>query len=176
MRFLRWGSCPFFSLFPVFHSRRSFLNTIIIAGAFLLSLIPYVLFSISNPGALVARFKFLSYLYNPALSLFDKIKIYLENYISHFGFDFLLFTGDKNLRHATGYGGELFKNKFLLLMFICLLLSPVPSSLSQSPQSGEMPHALRSVLLGLFICLFSCYGLFCTLSLEKNRKPAILYD
>ena len=89
-----------------------------------------------------------------------KTQEYLQNYFTHFSPKFLSLTGDPNLRHHSGFGGELlvtqtifmiiglyslFKLKdkritFLVLFWI--LLSPIISSLV-----NEVPHASRAIYL-----------------------------
>jgi hypothetical protein len=176
--------------------RRPFLKTAVTTAVFfLLTMIPYIAFSVGNPGALVARFKKISYLYNSSFSMLDKIILFTGNYVSYFGFDFLLLTGDKNLRHSTGYGGELFfivfilfaagltglavrrklfRDKFLFMMFVNLLLSPVAGSLTETVASGKVPHVLRGVLLGLYVSFFSCYGLSYLLLAKNKIKRTVM--
>jgi hypothetical protein len=162
----------------------------VILLTFFLSLIPFIIFSIGHPDALTKRFEKISYLDDPSASSFEKTTVFIERYAAYSGPDFLLFHGDKNLSHATGYGGEvfiavfvlfviglawlitqnrLFKNKFLLLIFVNLWLSPVAGSLT----TGR-PHALRSILLGLYIVIFSCYGLARLLLVKEKMKQGIL--
>jgi hypothetical protein len=64
---------------------------------------------------------------------------------------------------------HLFKNKFVVLILVNLLLAPLAGSLT----TGQ-PHALRSVLLGLYILVFSCYGLARLLLVKGKMKQGIL--
>lgn len=180
------------SLMGIYLRKDTYKKTSALCAAFFLMVVPYVVFSVNNPGALTARFKHISYVYDPSISLLQKILIFVGSYSSYFGFDFLLLKGDPNLRHATGYGGELFipvfllsiigliccmirrdlfRDKFLLFMFINMLLSPVAASLTKA---GLGPHALRSIMLGLFILFFSCYGLSFFFSIKNNLLKNIL--
>lgn len=141
-----------------------------------LSLIPYAFFSLVHSGALTHRFSLLTYVFNTQLSLFDKVAIFLSNYFSYFDLNFLLFSGDPNTRHHTGYGGEIFisvyilfllgiaalsakltqansKKKFILFLFLNLASAPVAAALT------EPNHSLRSVMLGVYIIIFSTFGL-----------------
>jgi 4-amino-4-deoxy-L-arabinose transferase-like glycosyltransferase len=174
----------------VIYGKRSFLKrSLVVSAAFFAGVVPYLLFSLRHPGALTARFKTISYLYNPELSLPERAGIFLQNYLSYLRPDFLLLSGDRNLRHATGYGGEvfavvlllalvgfvvlalqkkLFTDRFLLLLAVNLLLAPAAGSLTGMPGSPDVPHALRSILLGLYLCFFSCCGLY-WLQLLKDR-------
>ena len=86
-----------------------------------------------------------------------KTQEYLTNYLTHFSPQFLLFSGDSNLRHHSGYGGQLLMIQGLILffgiyylithpskstkrlIFVWILLSPTISSLV-----NEVPHASRS--------------------------------
>ncbi|MBC6477187.1 MAG: glycosyltransferase family 39 protein [Hormoscilla sp. GM7CHS1pb] len=155
----------------------------ILLGSYSLTILPYLLFLLNNPGALANRFRQISYLFNESLSLFDKVGKFLINYISYLTPHFLLFKGDPNLRHHTGYGGEitigvfvffmigllfiLFKRKILsdsFVAFICinLFLSPLAAALTT-----DKFHSLRSLLLGLFIFVISCYGV--EILIQKNN-------
>ena len=88
-----------------------------------------------------------------------KTREYLVNYFSHFSPQFLFVTGDDNLRHHSGFGGQLlliqglflflgclslakYRNKESLLIISWLLLSPVVSALV-----NESPHASRAIYM-----------------------------
>lgn len=105
-----------------------------------------------NPNLFISRLFHHRYLY--------KAEEYLVNYASHFSPQFLIFTGDANLRHHSGFLGQLLivqsifaliglfiilkkpiKTTHLLIISL-LLLSPTISSLV-----NEVPHASRSIYL-----------------------------
>jgi hypothetical protein len=106
----------------------------------------------TNPDFILSRLFHHRYLY--------KVQEYLVNYASHFSPQFLMFSGDANLRHHSGFNGQLlvvqviiavigllivlkssFKPTHLLILSL-LLLSPTVSSLV-----NEVPHASRSIYL-----------------------------
>jgi 4-amino-4-deoxy-L-arabinose transferase-like glycosyltransferase len=181
----------YLSVVLIYRSRECWKKTALLSAAFFLTITPYVVYSLRNPDLLTHRFRMVSYLYAPDLSVAAKAVYFIKNYLSHFGMDFLLLRGDSNLRHATGYGGELFlvvfvlalaglivpavqgsllKDRFTLLMLVSLLLSPVAGSLTGMPGAGDIPHALRTVLLGLYFAFFSCRGMW---YLQKLPKSAL---
>ncbi len=98
-----------------------------------------------------------------------------QSYFSHFDPVFLFFRGDENLRHSSGYGGQLYvidaftiiagvqflfthKSKlskpWVLLLFGLLFLSPIPASLTKAT-----PHALRTLPLSVGFNVLSALGL-----------------
>ena len=105
---------------------------------------------------------------------------FLSNFLQHFDVSFLFLTGDSNLRHHTGWGGQLllvsfaplllgmywfakhWKTSVSLLVVTWLLAAPVTAAIPY-----EVPHASRSIYLLLpltclvflgFIELFSLVG------------------
>jgi hypothetical protein len=187
LSFLMFGSVAVIYLW-------SFRKTIVLATGFAVALIPYVVFAIAQPGALTKRFGTISYIFDSTLSLWDKASIFARSYLSYFGLDFLLLRGDSNLRHATGYGGQvffvvfalfvtgliwlvirrsLFKDKFQLLLLLNMLFSPVAASFT-GKGTGLAVHSLRSILLGLFVLLFSCHGMAAIQSLKNKRLKGVL--
>jgi hypothetical protein len=82
----------------------------------------------------------------------QKLKKYLSNYADFFEPKFLLSQGDPNLRHHTGFGGELLLVQGLLvivgifgankLMLFWLLLAPSVAALV-----NETPHASRAIYM-----------------------------
>lgn len=160
------------SILIIYFDRKDFRKFAILVGVCLITLIPYAVFCINNPGALTYRFHEISYLYSP-LPLADKVGIFLRNYFSNWSPSFLILHGDNNLRHSTGVGGMIYitvfvlsilgwirtlfekkRNKFSLLLFINLLFTPIASALT----SEGNPHAIRTLLMGYFIVLLSCQG------------------
>lgn len=87
-------------------------------------------------------------------------KSFLHNYLSHFTVSFLFLSGDPNLRHHSGWGGQLlpitiilfifglywliknFKNRLSQITLILLLVSPLTASIP-----NEIPHSSRSIYL-----------------------------
>lgn len=179
------------SLWIVYYERNNIKKLISITFTFLICLIPYILFLVNNPGGLTARFSKISYIYQ-SIPIFEKILIFIHNYIKYWSPDFLIRSGDTNLRHATGYGGVIYSitwflfllgiiniliskklilNKFNIFILINLFLSPVGAALT----SGISPHALRSLLISYYILLISCYGIQFILSIKKYyRKQGLI--
>lgn len=88
-----------------------------------------------------------------------KIKKFLINYFSYFDPQFLLVSGDPNLRHHSGFGGELlliqgilllaglvallnYRRKETWLVLSWLFLSPIVAALV-----NETPHASRAIYM-----------------------------
>ena len=86
------------------------------------------------------------------LSKVDKGKQFLSNYFDFFEPKFLLTQGDPNLRHHSGFGGQLLLVQGLLviigltsankLMLLWLLLAPIVGALV-----NETPHASRAIYM-----------------------------
>jgi len=83
----------------------------------------------------------------------EKGRKFLSNYFDFFEPKFLVVSGDPNLRHHSGFGGELLLIQGLLvivglaakpsrLMILWLLLSPIVAALV-----NETPHASRAVYM-----------------------------
>ena len=158
-------------------------------AAFTAAIIPYVIYAFVHPSALIARFKTITYVFDDNVGFMQKLKLFIENYSSHFDLKFLLLHGDNNLRHATGQGGEVFFSVFFLavlaigwlisdgrwrkeifMLSLCggLIIAPIGAALT----NAGIPHALRSSLMGLFILLLSCEGL--RVLLRSVPPPRIL--
>lgn len=159
------------SVFVIYHSYIK--KLLIMMGAFVITILPYIYFSISNPGALTYRFHLVTYLYDKNLTSGEKLETFLGNYLNYLSPNYLLFKGDTSLRHHTGASGELYlivfalalvfflyklKRKFRADSFQLLLLmnftfAPVAAALTTGDSS------LRSIFIGLYILIFSFYGL-----------------
>jgi len=167
--------------------KRENLKTIfLIITSFSVALIPYILYSISNPGNLTDRFKLISFIYSD-ISLMKKVVLLIRNYLYYWTPNFLILQGDPEIRHGTEYGGIIFSttmvlfvvgllsftknkkiNRFHLFLFLCLLSSPIAAALTLE----GTPHSLRSFLLGYFILVLSCYGYhFISNNQNKKTKP-----
>lgn len=106
---------------------------------------------------------------------------YIANFIAYFSPDFLFFTGDRNLRHNTGFEGQLFKSLCvafyiglvylirkrkedvnLKLLLLYLVLSAIPASfcLEGDPNSkGLTLHGYRSSCMLAPLTIVICLGL-----------------
>ncbi len=160
----------------------------IILGS-LLAIIPWLIFLFSNPDRLTNRFNSISYIASSTLSIQEKVIKFFTEYSLYFTPNFLLFKGDSNIRHTVGYGGITFfvvfflfvvgliyilskqkKEQFSLFLLFNLLISPIAAALT----SDSTPHALRSLLLGLFIFLVSCFGLNLFYETTTNLKKRLI--
>ncbi len=177
------------SLWAIYFDRNNLKKLGLITAAFTVSLGPYLYFVRFHRGATTGRFKIISYIDDP-ISTPRKILIFIQNFFEYWSPDFLLFSGDANLRHSIGYGGIIFGTtlllflvaiayfilhkrttgpstltRFTLFLILNLLASPVAASLT----SESVPHSLRSLLLGYYILLISCYGLAFLLKIKDHR-------
>ena len=111
----------------------------------------------------------------------------LKNFFKHLNLDFLFIHGDANRRHSTGYVGELYyldfffillalyglarwQRKLGLFLFVWLVVSIIPSSLTLEGS----PHALR-ILPGMpaWLLLVSFGILFWLDWLVKKVRPRL---
>lgn len=139
--------------------------------------LPHFYYYLTQPDHLTARFKLLTYIYNPALSLTEKVATFLTKYFSYFGPEFLIFNAIEPRLHMTNFGGELLiavfflaclgiivlvsgkkiaSRRFTIFLAINFLLSPIAASLTGP--IGEHPHGFRSILLGIYFIIFSLFG------------------
>jgi hypothetical protein len=99
-------------------------------------------------------------------------EIVVKNYTSHFNPEFLFISGDENLRHSTGFTGQLYiiqlplliigisfavkrRQVWLVPVVIWLVLAPVPAALTKA-----VPHALRALPMVVPLAILSGYGLY----------------
>jgi membrane protein CcdC involved in cytochrome C biogenesis len=157
--------------------------------AFCVVVIPFAHFSYYHNKENTERFRLLTYVYDEGLSTQDKLSQFADTYISHWSPSFLLAKGDGERRHATGHGGELTwivftfallgllayaserkyrRQPFVWLLFVNLLLAGVPAALTK----GDVPHALRSVNMSVYLLLFSCIGV--AFLIDHAKKAALL--
>jgi hypothetical protein len=134
---------------------------------------PMAGYALIHPETIFARPEAVSYLADglPPASLLAR---FTRTYLSYFGPAFLLFSGDPNLRHATGIGGEVYWSVLVLaligvgaallrrelrhdpclaLLTLLLVAAPIAAALT------EPRHALRSLLVGVGLLLFSALGM-----------------
>lgn len=149
-----------------------------------LTVIPYVLFTLENPKALLKRFRSLTYVFKKSLSLSDKAGIFFDNYLIYWHPRYLLIEGDSNRRNSTGYSGEVYLVVFVLalaglawliwkrpagrgrltaLLVLNLLAAPVAAALTNGSS------ALRSLLVGLYLLIFSCFGFYLLTRIRAER-------
>ena len=115
---------------------------------------------------------------------------WISNYLNAFSPQFLFLTGDPNYRHSINTHGELLliflplilfglyhvcknlKQKSNQLLLLWLLLSPLPSSLTQDGAN----HAIRLSFMLPVLILISFLGLYQLLSLLKTRTKNLVFS
>ncbi|QPN64313.1 hypothetical protein [Synechococcus sp. CBW1004] len=178
------------SIWALYYNQSTLRRLLALTAGFLIALIPYSIFALINGQALLIRFRSVSYLYSN-ISPLKKAYYFLRNYLSYWSPDFLVFRGDPNLRHSTGYGGIVLwitfllfifllltliakgfprNDKFLKLLIVGLIFSPIAAALT----AEGTPHSLRSILLGYYIFLLSCYGLAIVCRISQGRLRVLV--
>ena len=120
---------------------------------------------------------------------FYKAKEYTSNYFEYFSPKFLLTKGDPNLRHHSGYGGELLliQGLFLIIGLFylntinlkpkLLLISWIILSPSIAALVNETPHASRAIYLMVPLTILIALGINQSIKLTKSKhllSPLIL--
>ena len=147
-------------------------HLLVFAGA-AVAAVPYIVFALHRPAALARRFQHITYIFKRSLSIHEKIGIFSASYWHYWSPRYLLFEGDPNRRNSTGHAGEVYfvvlalaiaglvwaawrradgDRRFVCLLALNLLAAPVAASLTKGHS------ALRSILLGLYLLVFSCFG------------------
>ena len=145
------------------------------AAAAAVTALPLAVYLSQNAANLSARFEILTYLHDPALTPTDKAMRFGARYLDYFSPSFLALHGDPNLRHHTGFGGELMlvtallvliglvcalamrdttRDPFVRLLIADLALSPIAAALTL-----DRGHSLRAFPLVVFAILLSAQGL-----------------
>jgi len=137
----------------------------------------------NHADALTARYNVVGILADHP-SLLTAVHRAVNNYIQYWGAPFLATHGDGNLRHNTGYGGELLIVTLPAIVagiVVCalrwreamprftlagLLLAPLPAALTMD----GTPHALRAAVMLPFLLLASVYGWQWMLPLLMRRR------
>lgn len=168
---------PLFALAVVaaYPSRVHWRRNLALLAAAAVTAAPFGVYLLRHGENLLHRFDGLTFLRDPDLGPLAKAQILLDHYAGYFGIRFLAATGDPNLRHHTGYCGELLPCSFLLLVvglawlagdgrlwrsgYVRLLvmgglLSPLAASLT-----SDHGHSLRAFTLSIFAILLSTWGL-----------------
>ncbi|HEY8020142.1 MAG TPA: glycosyltransferase family 39 protein [Thermoanaerobaculia bacterium] len=171
------------SLLAIYRERRYLRRHAAMLAAFAVGCLPYLAFALAHPGALQKRFNRISFLTDPGTSAGAKLAQLARQYLESFTPSFLLLSGDANRRHSTGLTGEIFvtvavlaavglawmarralrADRFAGLLLANAIVSPLGMALTE-PQ-----HALRGVLLGLYLLVASCYGLALLAETERPR-------
>ena len=181
---------PFFALFllatalSMYPDRKHYTKVASLFSAILLALaLPLFFYLFSGTSALTHRFAEVS-LWHQSQSLGHFAFELLKNYLGYFDPRFLFFHGDINLRHHTGLGGQLFlfmaplilvglyrnikslkASAVSRLVFLGLVLSPLPAALTADPMHGP-----RSMHMMIFYLLFALYGAEALLDRIKEKK------
>jgi 4-amino-4-deoxy-L-arabinose transferase-like glycosyltransferase len=155
--------------------RRRLRELLAFAGAAALTALPLAVYLLAHASNLAARFDLLTYLHDPSLTAADKAHDFFARYIEYFAPSFLAWHGDPNLRHHTGYGGELLlatvilsiagiayvmtsrdarRDAFTRFLIAGCALSPIAAALTL-----DHAHSLRVFPLVVFALLLSAYGL-----------------
>jgi Dolichyl-phosphate-mannose-protein mannosyltransferase len=129
-------------------------------------------YAVAHPGALTARYGAVGIGWDsPGLPTL--VGRFAGNYVTYWGFPFLVTHGDANPRHNTQFGGMLLAATLPAIVLgaaICVrrirsdalcrvlvlgaLLAPAPAALT----AEGTPHSLRAVLMLPFLLAFSAYG------------------
>jgi len=170
--------------------RRRWRELLAFAGAAALTALPLALYLLSHATNLAARFDILTYLHDPALTLSDKALLFASRYFEYLAPPFLALRGDPNLRHHTGFGGELLivtaillfvgiastlasrearRDPLVRVLIADALLTPVAAALTL-----DHGHSLRAFPLVVFAILLSAYGLRWTARRFGERTSAAL--
>lgn len=114
-----------------------------------------------------------------------KIENIIKNYKTHFSYNYLFVSGDKNARHSSQQTGEFYKMDFpFLILGICALLwdliknkrrealvilawavlGPIPASIG-----SEAPHAARAMFMAGSMHIILAFGIWTFVSITKNK-------
>lgn len=133
---------------------------------------PYIMYAIQHWDRLTVPFHHASYVYQQDLTLPEKTETFLKNYIGYFSPDFLLFAGDPNRRHHTGFGGEFLASTVILFVVALIasfrdlssryrwyLIFGVAIAPISAALTSDEHHSLRSVSMSIFLVVLSGYGM-----------------
>lgn len=164
-----------------FSAKRFRLARLLFSIGAAVSLVPFLIYALLHFDNLSARFNIVTYVHDPAMPMLEKLRTFFSNYVEYFGPSFLLMSGDENLRHHTGFGGEFLAttvilfvfsivtvkkhmtNKFYRYLLVGLILSPFAAALTIDSQ-----HSLRAFPMAVFGIVISAYALH-DLSLSTAR-------
>ncbi|MEQ1606650.1 MAG: 6-bladed beta-propeller [Pyrinomonadaceae bacterium] len=149
-------------------NRKAFLNVLKTWIAYAVSLLPLVIFYLSNPDAISKRFKSVTYI-SASKPLTQNVWEFLQSYFADISPSFLLYTGDPLLRHhVPGMGGILAATFVLAVVGLIVVLishrsepwwqfvlyglvvSVVPGALTM-----QRYHSLRLIAFPIFLLLIT---------------------
>ncbi|MDP7037706.1 MAG: hypothetical protein QGI45_00995 [Myxococcota bacterium] len=181
---------PFYALFFIAlifcmasHWRKYKKEILCFTGTLLCTSLPLLFSLMDQTTSLTARFSDISLWHHSATTqAFGKN--FITGYLSYFDPRFLFMYGDFNLRHHTGFGGQLFLFMAPLLMIglyrnisslrtsptarfvLCgLLLAPLPAALTI-----DVMHGPRTMHMGTFYILLSLYGAEALFNQIKSKR------
>jgi len=106
----------------LFMTRSRWVNIIQVWLAYAVTLVPLLIFSLQNPGALTRRFNQLSYIPSNN-TLLGTVSEFIRHYINNVSLDALVLSGDPNTRHHVGgMGSILIATLILALTGIIIVL------------------------------------------------------
>ncbi len=172
------------SVLAAYAGRHTWRRHLALAVGCALALAPYLAFTLQHPRRLTNRFRVVSDLFRRRFTAADKVDIFLDRYRDAWSPDFLLLSGDSNHRYSTGAAGEVYwvvlalallgvvwavrrvraGDRFALVLLVNLLLAPVAGALTRELS------AIRTLLVGLYLTLFSAAGLAL---LARLRRPLL---
>lgn len=135
------------------------------------SVIPFLIYALAHFDNLSGRFNANTYLHDPGTSALEKLQAFFSNYFGYFSPSFLLMSGDPNLRHHTGFGGEFLAatvillalaiwavrnhlgDRFYMYLIVGLTLSPLAAALTL-----DSHHSLRAFPMVVYGIALSAYG------------------
>ena len=114
---------------------------VLFASSFFIMMVPMIIAVARNPQILGSRFSQIA-VWSSSSGIPETLQRIFFNYCSYFSPQYLFISGDQNLRHNSGFGGELYI--FLVPLLIAGLFL-MYFKLKKNPWYGLM-------LIGIFIC------------------------
>jgi 4-amino-4-deoxy-L-arabinose transferase-like glycosyltransferase len=154
-------------------SRRHLRSLVSFGASAFITVIPFAWYMYAHLDHLTNRYRIVGYVHH-AISLTDKLQMFVTRYLNHFRLQYLLIRGDEITRIHTGYCGELFAPSVLsfllgIALFVCvprfrrvrfhrfllggLALSPIAAALTLAPV-----HSMQAFSLIMFAIPLSLYG------------------
>jgi hypothetical protein len=150
--------------------------------------IALLVYNANHPGALTARFDVITIAWDhPPLGTL--IGRFLVNYVTYWGFPFLITHGDPNPRHNPGFGGMLLvvtvpaivlgaaicvrrfrSDAFCRILVLGALAAPGPAAVT----AETTPHSLRAALMLPFLLALSVYGWQALVQVLTTRRLVAL--
>jgi hypothetical protein len=164
--------------------RRGWWMTLVpVAGAVMVLLF----WNAAHPGALTSRLDLIS-ITSGGRSFINVIRAFIGNYGEQIGFPFLFTQGDANLRHNTGFGGELlivtapflvwgliysgwkWRQPFHAFCIVGFLAAPAAAAVT----TDGIPHSLRAASMIPFAVALTVIGFGQVWGVLKGRNAKVL--